>query len=79
VESPYGTPLHRRGKYATPVVRSKLIELFKPAQDNMKALAQPQFDISKAEYQAAQARHEEGLHQAPEPVLTLAADLCHTP
>jgi methyl-accepting chemotaxis protein len=46
------------GEGATRMVRSKLVELFKPAQDNMKALVQLQFDVSKAEYQGAQARFE---------------------
>ena len=43
---------------ATRVVRGKLVELFKPAQDNMKALVQLQFDVSKLEYQGAEARYD---------------------
>ena len=43
---------------ATRIVRGKLVELFKPAQDNMKALVQLQFDVSKAEYQDAQSRFD---------------------
>ncbi|HEX8884326.1 MAG TPA: methyl-accepting chemotaxis protein, partial [Noviherbaspirillum sp.] len=43
---------------ASRIVRGKLVDLFKPAQNNMKALVQLQFDVSKLEYQGAQARYE---------------------
>lgn len=38
------------------IVRDKLVELFKPAPDNMKALVQPQFNVGKAWYESAQSR-----------------------